>query len=630
MNDLDLESTFSFLANPEKKGPTDISKELSHPENKERQKQIQLLDLEFGSSTKPTGGSTTSSKPKLEFDLEDFEDFKDDGLDEEDDDSMFDMDDEDSDPLAQLMKHAGLDDASDKQPSATSAAQPASGGSPSSILSRFAEAKAGSVPSPAGAAAAAAGTASQSSDETSLLKRKLKIIEEKLAAAQQSAKSASVAPLQYTEQEQAILNNIQNRELREKIKLLKDFHDLERDGVPMTRKFNLEDNLDEMRLEHFTLKSDQRTDQAVKTIRCLMITGIVAMENLNAKYDPFGFCFKNVSTDVLSEWKTDFAPIVRGLHKKYSKNGAANLELQLASALGQRFLASHLNNSQSEKMKAANKPRPQAEPAAPAAQAGYGYSQSPYQGIPYPGHVGPVGGPYGYYTSGGPYPTNYQAPYPSPGQPQQGVSSYPQVYPTHMSPQPPAVPYPAQAPSVHQPFVSSAGSAAFPQFRSDQYPPPSSGAPQAPPSLVSRAAAPVDPAVAQRRYTPQETSKGAEGGASPRVVRGRMKGPRSTSMKGLMPIVQAMGEDSKGEQKTSLYQGLNFAGLEGQQGGGKPASVPSTPPPALAPSSAGKGQGGQAASFPNLNFSSLAKSGPSGGTFKPRFRQPSKDEVFDF
>ena len=76
-------------------------------------------------------------------------------------------------------------------------------------------------------------------------------------------------------------------ELREKFKYVRKLDDLEKKGISLSKRYNMDSDLDEMIGEYETIIAEKEKSNAIKFQGKMMMACITGLEFLNSKFDPF-------------------------------------------------------------------------------------------------------------------------------------------------------------------------------------------------------------------------------------------------------------------------------------------------------------------------------------------------------
>ena len=132
--------------------------------------------------------------------------------------------------------------------------------------------------------------------------------------------------------------------LKEKFSYLQKLEDLERKGVKLTKKYDMESNLLEMKGEYETIVAEKEKKNAVKFQGKMLMACITGLEFLNNKFDPFDVKLDGWSEQI-NENIDDYDEIFAELHEKYKSKATMAPELKLLFQLGGSALMVHMTNS---------------------------------------------------------------------------------------------------------------------------------------------------------------------------------------------------------------------------------------------------------------------------------------------
>ena len=202
-------------------------------------------------------------------------------------------------------------------------------------------------------------------------------------------------------------------EKKEKTEYLNKLQRLEQKGFPVSRKFTMDNSLDEIKTEFFRLVDARQLETSLKFQRQMLVGAITGMEWLNGRFDPFDVKLEGWSESV-HENIEDFDEIFEELYDKYKDRGKMSPEVRLLMAVAGSGFMCHVSNSFfRQKMPSMddvlrNNPQLARQMAAAAAQQagpGFGNLMGAALGMP------PAGGPpmpaptSGYPANGGPVPS---------------------------------------------------------------------------------------------------------------------------------------------------------------------------------------------------------------------------------
>lgn len=132
--------------------------------------------------------------------------------------------------------------------------------------------------------------------------------------------------------------------LAKKFEYLKKLETIERKGAKLSKKYSMDDSLDEMRGEYEMIMSEKEKSNSVKFQGKIMMACVTALEYLNNKFDPFDFKLDGWSESV-QENIDDYDEIFSELHEKYKSKAKMAPELKLLFQLGGSAVMLHMTNT---------------------------------------------------------------------------------------------------------------------------------------------------------------------------------------------------------------------------------------------------------------------------------------------
>lgn len=133
-------------------------------------------------------------------------------------------------------------------------------------------------------------------------------------------------------------------QLREKFKYLRLLEDLESKGVSLSKKYNMDSSILEMRGEYETHVAEREKKNSVKFQGKMLMACITGMEFLNNKFDPFDVKLDGWSEQI-NENINDYDDIFSELHEKYKSKASMAPEMKLLFQLGGSALMVHMTNT---------------------------------------------------------------------------------------------------------------------------------------------------------------------------------------------------------------------------------------------------------------------------------------------
>ena len=132
--------------------------------------------------------------------------------------------------------------------------------------------------------------------------------------------------------------------LREKFKYLRKLEALEKKGVELSKKYNMESPLAEMQGEYETIMEEKTKQNSIKFQGNMMMAVINGIEFLNNKFDPFDIKLDGWSEQI-NENINDYDEIFAELYEKYKSKATMAPELKLMFQLGGSALMLHMTNT---------------------------------------------------------------------------------------------------------------------------------------------------------------------------------------------------------------------------------------------------------------------------------------------
>jgi Family of unknown function (DUF5767) len=136
----------------------------------------------------------------------------------------------------------------------------------------------------------------------------------------------------------------QEDEKKEKIEYLNKLQRLEQKGFPVSRRYTMDNGLDEMKQEYMRLLDARNLEASLRFQRQAMIGVVTGMEWLNGRFDPFDLKLDGWSESV-HENVEDFDEIFEELYDKYKDRGKMPPELRLMTALAGSGFMCHVSNT---------------------------------------------------------------------------------------------------------------------------------------------------------------------------------------------------------------------------------------------------------------------------------------------
>ena len=133
-------------------------------------------------------------------------------------------------------------------------------------------------------------------------------------------------------------------ELKEKFKYLRKLDDLEKKGVSLSKRYNMDSDLNEMIGEYETIIAEKEKSNAIKFQGKMMMACITGLEFLSNKFDPFDIKLEGWGEQI-NENIDEYDDIFAELHEKYKSKAKMSPELKLLFQLGGSAMMVHMSNT---------------------------------------------------------------------------------------------------------------------------------------------------------------------------------------------------------------------------------------------------------------------------------------------
>ena len=133
-------------------------------------------------------------------------------------------------------------------------------------------------------------------------------------------------------------------ELREKFKYIRKLEDLEKKGVSLSKRYNMDSDLQEMIGEYETIIAEKEKSNSVKFQGKMLMACVTGLEFLNNKFDPFDIRLDGWGEQV-GENIDEYDEIFGELHEKYKSKAKMSPELKLLFQLGGSAIMVHMSNT---------------------------------------------------------------------------------------------------------------------------------------------------------------------------------------------------------------------------------------------------------------------------------------------
>ena len=135
-----------------------------------------------------------------------------------------------------------------------------------------------------------------------------------------------------------------NEMLKEKKKYLRKMEFFEKKGIQLTKKYDMDSNLDEMRCEAEMIEDEKIRQNSIKFQGNLLLTIVNGIEYMNNKFDPFDVNLDGWGEQI-QENIEDYDDVFSELHDKWKNKATISPELKLLFQLGSSAVMVHMTNS---------------------------------------------------------------------------------------------------------------------------------------------------------------------------------------------------------------------------------------------------------------------------------------------
>lgn len=132
--------------------------------------------------------------------------------------------------------------------------------------------------------------------------------------------------------------------LKQKFSFIRKLEALEKQGITISRKYTMDDKLEEMQGEYEMIKSDIAKRNSVKFQGKMLLAFASGIEFLNSKFDPFDINLDGWG-EAINENINEYDEVFGELHEKYGSKAKMAPELKLLFMLGGSAAMLHMTNT---------------------------------------------------------------------------------------------------------------------------------------------------------------------------------------------------------------------------------------------------------------------------------------------
>ena len=133
-------------------------------------------------------------------------------------------------------------------------------------------------------------------------------------------------------------------EKKEKNEVLNKLQRLEQKGFPVSKRYTMDNTLDEMKQEYLRLVDARNLEASLRFQRQALMSVVTGMEWANGRFDPFDIKLDGWS-EAVHENVEDFDEIFEELYDKYKERGKMPPEARLVMALAGSGFMCHVSNT---------------------------------------------------------------------------------------------------------------------------------------------------------------------------------------------------------------------------------------------------------------------------------------------
>jgi hypothetical protein len=134
------------------------------------------------------------------------------------------------------------------------------------------------------------------------------------------------------------------QEKKEKVEHLNKLQRLEQKGFPVSKRYTMDNTLDEMKQEYLRLVDARNLEASIRFQRQALMSVVTGVQYLNGRFDPFDLKLDGWSESV-HENVEDFDEIFEELYDKYKERGKMPPEARLVMALAGSGFMCHVSNT---------------------------------------------------------------------------------------------------------------------------------------------------------------------------------------------------------------------------------------------------------------------------------------------
>ena len=141
----------------------------------------------------------------------------------------------------------------------------------------------------------------------------------------------------------------------EKVEMLTRIVNLSKNGFATTKKWNMKDDIDEIRYECYRMQRESNTKKSIKMMQQVLVSVTTLVEMGNSYFNPFNLRLDGFSKNMMLSL-SDYDDCFDQLHHKYSGRSSTGPELQLMFTFASAAIFHHAGNAINAKDDSKSKP----------------------------------------------------------------------------------------------------------------------------------------------------------------------------------------------------------------------------------------------------------------------------------
>jgi len=133
-------------------------------------------------------------------------------------------------------------------------------------------------------------------------------------------------------------------EKKEKMELITKLQRLEQKGLPVSRRYTMDNTLEEIKQEYARLVDARNLETSIRFQRQMLVGAVTGLQWMNDRFDPFDIKLDGWSESV-HEGVEDFDEIFEELYDKYKEKGKMPPEARLIMSLAGSGFMCHISNT---------------------------------------------------------------------------------------------------------------------------------------------------------------------------------------------------------------------------------------------------------------------------------------------